>query len=209
MSVHNSKSLSCLSSLSLPAFASLLPLPLCLTPSFPSQVWPCCLSWHSCGRDPLGMVRLGALVCKESWKWMEEVVRVPARLGKAGSFPHAHLGPGHLCRWPQPGLLLLENGPSGKLLAWDQASTHTIGSLRQLLVPGPSAGQPWEPSSHKPGPGRSLGRSTRPLFLPSSSYRGSPFPVTKVGSGGLVHLTSCSLLCPVLWLIRPFLPLTF
>lgn len=119
MSVHNARSLPCLSSLSLPAFASLLPLPLCLAPSFPSQVWSCCLSWHSCGRDPLGMVRLGALVCKESWKWTEEVVRVPARLGKAGSFPHAHLGPGHLCRWPQ----LRENSPSGKLLAWDQASS--------------------------------------------------------------------------------------
>lgn len=138
----------------------------------------------------------------------------PSQTGEGWFLSSCPLGPGRLCRWPQAGLLLLENSPSGKLLAWVPASTHTPGSLRQLLVPGPSAGQPWEPSSHKPGPGRSSGTSTRPLFLPSSSYHGSPFPVTKVGSGGLVHLTSwlTFMSCPPpqlgLWLTLSFLPLT-
>ena len=168
MSVHNARSLPCLSGLSLPAFASLLPLPppthTHLTPSFPSQVWLCYHSWHSCGRDRLGMVRLGALVCKVSWKWTDEVVRVPARLGKAGSFPHAH--------WD---LAVYADGHRQACYYWRTA--HLASSLHGFQpAPTPQAdsGSCWCPGPLLDSPGNpartSLGLADPQARLPGLSF---------------------------------------
>lgn len=158
---------SCLSTTpdSCPLFIrSLSSLVLRRTPTFPFRP----SIWHICQRDPVGMARLGArglpLCTKGAGSERRAVVRVLARRTRAGSSPHAHrdlaiYADGHgqaCCCWRRAHL-------AGSF-AWVPSSTHTPGSLSQSLVPGPSAGQPQEASSHRPGSPQVL-RHRRPHVM--------------------------------------------
>lgn len=159
LSVHNARSLPCLSSLCLslplPPFVRWSPAspPLPLLRSGPVAI----RSWHSCGRDPLGMA---GSPCMQS-KIDTEVGRVSVRLGKAGSFPHAH--------WD---LAVYADGHSQACYYWRSALlASSLPGLQPAPTPqaasascwcqSPLLDSPGNPAPTSLGLGRFLGRSTR------------------------------------------------